>query len=351
MTWFERIKLAWKTFTREALPLYAWSLISIGGVVVLLYAMFMGLLDQFRWAFPQTNVGLFSSEMPPIPGIPPNGGPFGPSQGPFNSNSGPLGNLSTSLAVAGSVVGILFLIFIVACLIGAAFSAGQFNLTAKAYREKVRFEDFRFSGFLRVLGWQVFLFLSYLIFFIIGLIGAFALSHSKGAVTAFLIVYGLCFTVVQIFILPWLATSLYYLLAHREQRFWAALRSSWRFFRRHMGSLWGYIGTVILIQIALLVLIKISAGLGYLASLAVGPFIVVLAIVWVLSLEEDERQIAEGYSQTQATILNPPPSDSLADNTSSPEPELPEGTAPESERSQINLQKSEPLPLASEDKP
>ena len=362
MTWTERVKLAWITFKRVALPLYGWTLISIGGIVVLGYAMFMGLLDQFRWAFSQASGGSFSPRMPilgmPVPGIPtmpgiPPNGHFGSSQSPFGLNGGLFSNPFALLAVAGSLVGIFFLIFIVACLIGSLFSAGQFNLTAKAYREKVRFEDFRFSGFLRVFGWQVFLFLIYLIVFAIGLLAAFALGHSTIAMSAFFIIYGLLFIVIQIYTLPWVATSIYYVLAHREQRFSVALRGSWKFFRRHMGALWGYIGTVILIHIALLVLIKISGGLGYLATFAVNPFFAVLAIVWVLSLEDDERQMdvnpqinpttpfVAPYPEAQTTIVDPPTSDSHATDT----------PALQSEEPKISLQKAEPLSPLSEDKP
>ena len=357
MTWTERVKLAWTTYKREALPLYGWTLIFIGGIVVLAYAIIMGVLDQFRWAFPHANGRPFSPNMPvpgmpTLPGIPPNG-PFGSSQSPFGLHGGLFSNPSTYLAIAGSLVGVFFLTLIVTCLIGSLFSAGQFNLTAKAFREKVRFEDFRVSGFLRVLGWQVFLSLSYLIFIIIGLIGAFALNHFHFILIAFLIIYFLLIIGFQIFALPWLATSLYYLLAHREQSFWDAIKGSWRFFWRHMGALWGYIGTVILIQIVLLVLLKISAGLGYLASFAVNPFYVVLAIVWVLSLEDDEHkkdvapQInptanpASPDPETPATIVDPPTSDSYAIDT----------PALQSEEPEISLQKADPLPPFSEDKP
>lgn len=300
MTWTERVKLAWKTFTRAALPLYGWTLISIGAIVVLGYAMFMGSLNRFSGAFPLASGRSFPPTMPipgmPVPGIPtmpgiPPNGHFGSSQSPFGLNGGPFSNPFTILAIVGSLVGIFFLIFIVACLFGSLFSAGQFNLTAKAYREKVRFEDFRFSGFLRIFGWQVFLFLIYLIVFVIGLLATIALGHSTIAIRAFFIICGLFFIVIQIYTVPWMATSVYYILAHREQRFKVALRGSWQFFRRHMGALWGYIGTVILIQIALLVLFMISTGLGYLATFAVNPFLVVLAIVWVLSLEDDELKM------------------------------------------------------------
>lgn len=359
MTWSERIKLAWIIFKREALPLYAWTFIFIGIGVVLVVTMVMGVLDQLHWAFPQPYGGFFSSGMPvpgvpPTPGMTPFAGPFGsPNQGPFSSFGGPLSNFSMLLSALGSVAGTLLLILVVGWLIGSAFYTGLFNLTAKAYIGKVTFKDFSFSGFFRILGWQAILLLIKLILLIIGLIGAFTLAHSQGALVAFFIVYGLFITGAAIFALPWLTTSAIYLLAHRKEGFRDALSSSWRFFRRHMGILWGYIGTVILIEIAVQVLSRISQGVAGLATLVVSPFIAVLAIVWVLSLEEGEPKkdvepqlnpaasSAVPYHEVQATIVTPPSSDSLAMDPPSPE----------SEGSKIDLQKATPWSPLPEDKP
>lgn len=323
MTWSERMQLAWTTFKREALPLYGWTLIFIGVGVVLVIAMVMGVLDQLRWVLPQAYGGSFSSGMP-VPGIPPA------------DFSGPLSNFFNVLSAVGSVAGTLFLILIVSWLIGSAFYTGLFNLTAKAYRQKVTFKDFSFTGFFRILGWQGFLLMIKLLLLIIGLSGAFTLSHSQGALTAFLIIYGLFIIAVAIFALPWLTTSAIYLLAHRKEKFWDALRGSWRFFRNHMGLLWGYIGTVILIEIAIEVLSRISQGAAGLAALVVSPFIAVLAIVWVLSLEPQ---------------LNPTTPDSVAIDSPSPIHYIPKVATPESEALNIDLQEATPCPPFPEDKP
>jgi hypothetical protein len=208
-------------------------------------------------------------------------------------------------------------------------------LTAKAYREKATFKDFSFTGFFRILGWHGFLLLINLPLLIIGLIGAFTLSHSQDALIAFLIIYGLFITGVAIFTLPWLTTSAIYLLAHRKEGFRDALSGSWRFFRKHMEILWGYIATVILIEIALQVLNKISQEIAGLVALVVSPFIAVLAIVWVLSLEDDERK----------------KDDSLAIDPPSPVHLIPEVAASESEGPKIDLQMAAPWPPLPEDTP
>ncbi|ODA42148.1 zinc ribbon domain-containing protein [Desulfosporosinus sp. BG] len=352
LTWSERIKLAWTTFKREALPLYGWSFIFLGIGVVLIVATVMSViaqLRQFGWAFPHGNGSSFSSGMP-VPGIPPTPdlspfvGPFGSSNlGPFNFFGGPLSSLPNLLSAAGSVAGIFLLILIVGWLFGSAFYTGLFNLTAKAYREeKVTFKDFKFKGFFRILGWQGFLLLIKLLLLIIGLFGAYTLSHSHYTLVAFLIVYGLFITAIGLYALPWLITSTIYLLAHSNEGFWDALRGSWRFFQRHLGILWGYIGTVILIEIALQIIGRISHALTGIASLVVSPFIAVLAIVWVMSIEEEPQLYSTAYSAmpyqeaqvTQETINTPPSSESLAIDSPSPETEEPK----------IDLHKSEPEP-------
>ena len=336
MTWSERLKSAWITFKREALPLYGWTFIFIAVTVVLVIALAMGFIEQLRWTFPNIHNfgGAYSYSrgmpvpgIPPTPNMPPFAGPFGlPSQDLF-SYFGGMKNFSNLLSVFGSLAGTLFLILLVGWLVGSAFYTGIFNLTAKAYREKVSFKDFRLTGFFRILGWQAFLFLIQLILLTIGLMGAFALRHSGGFLLAFFIVYAFFMLAIGLYTLPWLTSSAIYLLVHREVGFLNALSGSWRFFRRYMGALWGYIGAVILIEIAVELLTRISSGLAGLATLAVSPFVAVLAIVWVLTLEDDERN-----RDSDSPVIGG------ASSLSPIEPK-------------INLQKTEPLPPFTENKP
>ena len=368
MTWSERMKSTWITFKREAIPLYAWTFIFIGAVVVLIVAMVIGVLQQLRWTIPNIYNGSFSSGMP-IPGVPPTPD-FAPFTAPFGSLDadpfayfGGIDNLPRILSAVGSVVGTLALIMIVGCLIGTAFYAGLFNLTAKAYREKVTFKDFRFKGFFRFLGWQGFIFLIHLLVLIVGMIGVLALRHFQGALIAFSIVYGLFLVIGSLYVIPWLASSSIYLLTHGHEGFRVALSGSWRFFQRHMGSLWGYIGTVILIQIAVQVLTRISSGLAGLATLVVSPFIAVLAIVWVLSLEDEELNQPENFRvppsygypnadvktslDTQAPIITPPGSSSMDVNAPPAVHEADVSSleirdAQQSNETKISLNKSQP---------
>lgn len=287
MTWSERIKLAWRTFTREALPLYAWSLIFAGVGFILAVAIVWGILSQEHWSFPQAFSEFYSPGMP-IPGVPPLQ-EITPYSSPFGSFNGSMNEISSLLTAIGTIAGTLIFLMIIVWLLTSAFCTGIFNLTARSYQQKANFKDFRMTGFFRCLGWQAFLFIIQLVFLGIGLLGAFSLRFSQGALITFCIIYGLVLSGIVIFTLPWLASSLIYLLAHPEDRFRAALNGSWKFFRRHTGTLWGYIGTVLLIEIAFHVLNRISSDIATLASFVISPFIAVLAIVWVFSLEEDER--------------------------------------------------------------
>ncbi|AFM39601.1 hypothetical protein Desaci_0535 [Desulfosporosinus acidiphilus SJ4] len=303
MDWTERIKLAWKIFKREALPLYAWTLIYIGIGVVVMIALVIGAVAQLGWAFPHLSqsFGGYSPDMP-IPGVPPAYGdsPFGPFNGSF-------GRLSILLSLLKNVAGTLFLMIVIAWLLGTAFYTGLYNLTAKAYQEPVTFKDFSYSGFFRLLGWQGMLLLIKIFIVLVGVIGAIILRNSYGGLIVFLLVYALFLIIVVVYALPWLAVSGIYLLAHRQNNFSKALSDSWKFFRNHMGILWGYIGTVALIEIGVQILNRIVSGLGGLLSLIVSPFIAVLAIVWVLSLED--KGIAGTSPTLTPTDTYVPPSD------------------------------------------
>ncbi|WP_407313801.1 zinc ribbon domain-containing protein [Desulfosporosinus sp. SB140] len=355
MNWTERIKLAWEIFKREALPLYAWTLIYGAVSVVLIIALAIGAAAQLRWALPQSYGGYFSPGMP-VPGVPPTSGapfsdPFGlHRQNPFGAFNGSLGDISGAL---GNVAGTLILIIVVSWLIGTAYYTGLFNLTAKAYRERVTLKDFRYVGFFRVLGWQGILLLIELLLLFVGLVGALALKNSHGVLIAYLVIYGLFILVAGIFALPWLSTSAIYLLAHRRDSFRKSLGDSWKFFRQHMGILWGYIGTVVLIEIGIQVLHRISSALGGLAVLVVSPFIAVLAIVWVLSLEESEHPEnpplpsfsytpSANYPYTETTsesISNPSTESTAVSDTNS----LASAPSASSADQPISLEKSEPL--------
>ncbi|AET66010.1 hypothetical protein Desor_0294 [Desulfosporosinus orientis DSM 765] len=331
MTWSDRMKLAWTTFKREALPLYGWILIFFGAGMVALIAMALGVLEQLRWIFPNIHsfLGTFSSDMP-VPGIPPSVG-----LAPFHFY-GSIQSLSQFLPFLKHTAGTLLLILIVCWLAGAAFYTGIFNLTAKAYHDSVGFRDFSFKGLLRTMSWQALLIIIQLIIFAIGISGAVTLRlHAGPLVMIYSVIYALLIIAIALYTLPWIISSGIYLLIHQEQPFSEALHGSWTFFKNHMGALWGYIGTFILIEIALDILTRISQGLAGIATFAVSPFIAILAIVWVLSLED--TYIIYTATDFESLTANTAPSGTQFTDDNKPDPP------------KIDLQKKNPLPSDPDD--
>ncbi|AFQ42356.1 zinc ribbon domain-containing protein [Desulfosporosinus meridiei] len=369
MIWPDRMKSAWVTFKREALPLYGWTLILAGAFLVLLIAVSFGILNHLNWVFPNIHnfQGAYSySAGMPVPGMPPVADPFtesfidpftNPFTDPFSppfelpfSYFGGIENFSRFIPFIESIVGSLLFILIVIWLVGATFYTGISNLTMKAYREKVSFRDFRFRGFFRILGWQAFVFLIQLLIVVSGLVAVFVLRQSEWALVSFLIAYALFLLVIGLFTLPWIISSGIYLLAHPELSFPKALSRSWSFFRSHMGTLWGYLGTVFLIEIAIEILNRISPGTAGLVYFVISPFTVVLAIVWVLSIEDDERERAWQVNQLYNSVSDPI-SQTLNFNPSITDAKEMDASRPNPPKPKLDLQKSEHLPSLTEDNP
>lgn len=360
MTWSERMKTAWKTFIKEALPLYAWSLIFLVGTVVLLIAAFIGVVFRLRLAFPQAFDRPISPGMP-IPGIPPTHSisPFIGGFGSFYHNllGGFDGRFTDSSMLVNLVISLIItvmLIIIGGWIVGSLFNTGLYNLTAKAYREKVSFGNFRFEGFNRIFGWQGILLLIKLAVFFIGFLGIISLQDSPGTQIVFMIIYFLLIFVIGLYLLPWLAVSSIYLLAHRKEGFLMALKGSWEFFQRHMGALWGYIGTVFLIEVAIQVLYKISPIVGGLSVLVASPFIAVLPIVWVLTLEDEKRNNFDPPFDTPYNTVPNPETQAFVNPPVEPTPTYNSQLNSlnlNSEEPKISLEKDESLPPSTDENP
>lgn len=288
MTWIDRMKLVWTTFKREALIFYIMYIILIVAFTIIFSAIGVGAMIWIMSAFPNALNGSISEAMP-IPGMP-SSSMTDSFSATFGNFSGSMGDLSALTPLIGPFIGIFILVLVISIIVGSGFQAGIVNLTFKAYREKPSFKDFKFTGFLRILSWVAFLILINIIIFIIGIIGTIAFSQHSVALIIFLILYGLFIIGLIIYAAPWLTSSVIYLLAHPEKRFSDAIKGSFSFFKSHMGSLWGLIGTSLLFQVPYLVLSAVSYDrLATIYSLVVSPFISILAIVWFLSLDDEER--------------------------------------------------------------
>lgn len=295
MRWSDRMKQTLETFKRVALPLYLWYFIfALAGFVVAIAGLIPFLTPMIH------SKGNFSGPfINPNPPMPP-GRSFSSGSSPFSHNLAPFLNQAPYLFL------IFVIILILAWIATSAFMTGMFNLTRKGFYEKVSFRDFRFLGIPRALGWYGILTLVSVLLMGAGIIGALALRRMTYILPLLAGLYVLALIVLGIFFAPWLSTSAFYMLNHRELSFGRSLSESWNFYRRNLGSLWLLFITLIGVQILISIINQASRPLGFLVMLIAGPFTAILPIVWVLSLEEEENPSAPlSPSPTEAPLSNP----------------------------------------------
>ncbi|AHF08396.1 zinc ribbon domain-containing protein [Desulfitobacterium metallireducens] len=343
MRWSERIKLAFETFKRVALPIYGWYFIfAFAGLGILITGLLPFLLPMLNRGT-RSFSGPFPNPNPPMPPGVSSGGlsPFGDMLAPYLS--------SPYLAQAPYFLLFFLFILLLSWLGSSAFMTGMFNLTQKAFHEAVRFRDFRFSGIPRVLGWYGILTLVSFLVILAGIFGAFALRGMSYALPLFGGLYVLLMVSLALFLMPWFSTSAFYMLNHRDLNFTHSLKGSWNFYQRNMGSLWIYFITMIGIQILISFINQASTSLGFIVALLAGPFTAILPIVWVLSLEEEENQqrlTLASPSDSESTLTLPQESTSDASASSPSAPVSPSASeAPMTPASPAN-QESEIPPAA-----
>lgn len=310
MRWSDRMKKALETFQRVALPLYLWYFIfALAGFVLVIVGLIPFISPMIH---PRGNFsGPFINPNPPMP----PGRTFPGGSSPFSHNLAPYLDQAPYLFL------VLVIALIVAWIATSAFITGIFNLTRKGFYEKVSFRDFRFLGIPRVLGWYGILTLVSVILMGAGIIGALALRRIAYALPLFAGLYVLALIALGIFFAPWLSTSAFYMLNHRELSFGRSLGGSWDFYRRNLGSLWLLLITLIGAQILISLINQAARPLGFLAALIIGPFTAILPIVWVLSLEEEETPLSNpSFDSTSDEVLQAQPAEPFSPDL---EPSLP----------------------------
>lgn len=311
MNWSDRMKRAFLTFKRMALPLYAWYLIlSISGVILAVLSLIPMIISLAR-------SGMLNSEfpglpaMPNLPGLPFSGSypnpnpPVPPGSDLIPGSDAIMDGITPYLSLAPRFFLTFIALIILGWLLSSAFMTGMFHLTRKAYMTRARFKDFRLSGFSRVLGWYGILTLFVVILLGLGLFIAMTLSDIDYAVPVFAVSCVFILIAVAIFLAPWLSTSAFYMLNHQELSFGKAFRASWRFYKRHLGSFWAYILTVIGITIIISIIGRSYPNIEFIVSLLVSPFTTILPIVWVLTHEEDENRLEASGTPFEQQALTP----------------------------------------------
>lgn len=276
MNWLSRIKLTWEVYLRTVLPVYAWLLIYILSLSVMFIIVIITAVVALLGARPELADTLSNLD--------PSVGPDPSLMGNFTD---PLAIVDyvTSIIPPGFILGTILLAVAVAIISDSAFTAGIFNITAKAKDQKIKFTDFHFSGFKRILAWESLLALVALA--VIGIALAAFINFYDMTESIWTLVFWIAFILIVVgsflLALPWLAIGGYYLLAHREQNFWIALRGSWKFYLSNLGTLWILAVMLISYRLLLFGMSSWSPDLANLFSMLSTPFIVILPIVWVLT--------------------------------------------------------------------
>lgn len=294
MTWSERLKSTINIFKKIALPLYLWYLI---------YLVFFGIIM------------ILFSLLPPVES-------FMQSLDSLNYNDLFLGD---ELLNRLPLFAILFaFLTVIGMIITSLLYTGIYHLTVKGFTAQVLFRDFKLTDAKRMIGWNSLVLLSFLAGLSVGfLFFAFLGIFSDTASYAFAIIFPICLLLVSIFLVPWILSGGYYILAYRDFSFNKAFAHSWRFFRQNMGALWGAVLTMFVINIAIVLMQEVSSTIGSLISFIATPFFSLIPIVWTLTLISEQERLAlldadiETF-QTSYTIDNSSVYDNATSNLDSP---------------------------------
>ncbi|MEL1136522.1 zinc-ribbon domain-containing protein [Desulfitobacterium sp. THU1] len=311
MSWTDRMKKTIETFKRMALPLFGFYIIFI------IISSIMAALSIAAAIMPVLRSGEFSSSFPSSPYIDPtvpvppgydsmtNFG-YGPSfgDGSFGELAPYLEELAPFMNMAPTILLSIALLVLLSILLASFFQAGVFHLTKKAYVEKAQFRDIRFQGFARILGWSAILMLMSIVMLSLGIVIAMRFQ-SEYAMASFAIIYMLVFVALGIFLAPWITSAPYRMLTQLHLPFGQAFKESWSFYRRHMGPLWGAFLTILGIQLLIGLFDNNASDVGLILSLIVTPFLMILPVVWVFTLEEEEKPIGNLYDDPTTPVLRP----------------------------------------------
>lgn len=292
MTWTDRIKKSIETFKRMALPLFGfYILFALVGIIVAVVSVGAAL-------FPLLRMEGLGATFSAVPYMDPNI-PVPPGYGPSMNYGYGLDELAPYLDMAPTFIVSFVLLMLVSWVLASVFQAGVFHLTKKAYVEKAQFRDIRLKGFPRLLGWYGIIAIIGII--LVGLGVLIALSfQSEYAMALFGAAYLLALVAAGFFLAPWVSAAPYTMLNQPHLSFWQAFKESWRFYRRHMGPLWGVFLTVLGIQLLISLINRSAPDIGLIVSLITSPFVAILPIVWVLTLVDEDQPLPIGniYSPT-----------------------------------------------------
>ncbi|SHN49471.1 zinc-ribbon domain-containing protein [Desulfitobacterium chlororespirans DSM 11544] len=281
MTWTDRMKKTIETFKRMALPLFGFF------ILLALVEFIITVISLSATFLPFFDMNGFNPSFSPAPYMNPNiPVPPGYEYDPSLGYSFGWEELAPFMSMLPGLLGGIAILMVLSILIGSVFFTGIFHLTKKAYTEKAQFRDIKLKGLPRVLGWYAIVTLISSIVIGVGILLAMRFE-SPYSLAMFGLIYILVLMAVGLFVAPWVSSAPYYMLNHDSFAFGQAFKESWHFYRRHMGPLWGAFFTLLAIQLLVNAIYRSSPDIGLILSLLTTPFLTVLPIVWVLTLEEE----------------------------------------------------------------
>lgn len=318
MSWSERLKLTFSVFKKTALPLYLWYIIFLFICIILAIVIFLlppsRMVLEFLERIEQNNLS------PAYNGFTPTAYSSESSFSMFNNPD----FLQYWPAILQTIVLFCILVFVATAL----FYSGTYHLAVKGLQGKARFKDIKISGFARILCWYLLLSIGYFFIFLVGFGLLIMLSRASETASAVYSFIALAILIVgTLFILPWMLSAVYYIIAHAEQSFTKAFGNSWRFFRKNMGALWGGVAALFLLNIGIGLVNEVSSTLGGIVSFLAAPLMTLVPVIWTVTLMQEKEYFAlfSTPAHFPASAYYPPPDDSWTEQE--PQPEFPEHPA------------------------
>lgn len=290
MTWNERLRSVFNLFKNIALPLYIWYLIYmvLFGIMMIVFSLIPPVENFMQYVQDLEENGLYNS--------------------------------AQVIPEEGLVKHLPILIIIIVFLVGlglimtSLLYTGIYHLVVKGFKGRVLFSDFSLTDAKRMIGWNSLVLILFIALFGLGILLFASSSMVNATITfAFTVLLSILGVMFTIFLIPWILTGGYYVLAYRELPFGKALRQSWQFFRKNMATLWGAALAMFIINIFIVLIQEISSSIGGMISFIATPFFTLIPIVWTLTLISEQERLA--YLETrQDTLESLPPIKSTDSN-------------------------------------
>lgn len=286
MTWRERFNLTVSTFKNIAFPLYFFYLVFfvlLGGMAIFFFFLPVG--KRFLQFLEYLNQYQFDS--------------FTPTKTAVLSSSTDIFRGDLFLNYLPVFIFTVVVLAVIGLIATSLLYTGVFHLAIKGVKGKALFNDFKFDGAGRMIGWNSFMLLLFVLVISVGIFLFAILSiFSQSISGVFATLYLVCSALVSIFIIPWILSGGYYVLAHRELSFVKALMDSWRFFRQNMLALWGAVLAMFLLNLVIVLIQEISSSVGGVFSFMATPFFSLIIIVWTITVMNERIQPSINHELT-----------------------------------------------------